>query len=40
MLDDYFSMEVDADGNLCTIPMLHNDYVPFLGQLVVMPSQH
>ena len=33
MLSDYFSLEIDADGNMCTIPMLLDGYVPNLNQL-------
>ena len=33
MLDDYFSIEIDDDGNLCTVPLLLPDYVPFFGKL-------
>ena len=33
MLSDYFSLEVDPDGNLCTLPMLLDGYVPNLNQL-------
>ncbi|XP_045596501.1 DNA mismatch repair protein Mlh1 [Procambarus clarkii] len=28
MLDDYFSLQVDDEGNLCTLPYLLDDYVP------------
>ncbi|KAK2158972.1 hypothetical protein LSH36_161g14039 [Paralvinella palmiformis] len=30
LLEDYFSMEIDKDGNLCTLPMLLDKYVPSL----------
>lgn len=33
MLSDYFSLEIDEDGNMCTIPMLLDGYVPNLNQL-------
>jgi hypothetical protein len=33
MLDDYFSMEIDKEGNLCSIPMLLEGYVPYLGNI-------
>ncbi|XP_064085225.1 DNA mismatch repair protein Mlh1-like [Macrobrachium nipponense] len=28
MLDDYFSLKIDDDGNLCTLPYVIDDYVP------------
>ncbi|XP_060070717.1 DNA mismatch repair protein Mlh1-like isoform X2 [Ylistrum balloti] len=28
MLEDYFSMEIDQNGNLCTVPMLLENFVP------------
>ncbi|CAE1278308.1 MLH1 [Acanthosepion pharaonis] len=28
MLEEYFALEIDTDGNLCTIPMLLENYVP------------
>ncbi|XP_061186053.1 DNA mismatch repair protein Mlh1-like isoform X2 [Saccostrea echinata] len=28
MLSDYFSMEIDQKGNLCTLPLLLDNYVP------------
>lgn len=28
MLSDYFSMEIDEDGNLCTLPLLLDHYIP------------
>ncbi|XP_052682179.1 DNA mismatch repair protein Mlh1-like [Crassostrea angulata] len=28
MLSDYFSMELDEDGNLCTLPLLLDHYIP------------
>nr|XP_053637824.1 DNA mismatch repair protein Mlh1-like isoform X2 [Cherax quadricarinatus] len=28
MLDDYFSLQIDEKGNLCTLPYLLDDYVP------------
>jgi hypothetical protein len=31
MIDDYFSMEIDQEGNIATIPMLLDGYVPYLG---------
>ena len=33
MLSDYFSLEIDSDGNMCTIPMLLDGYVPDLNRL-------
>ena len=33
MLSDYFSLEIDSDGNLCSIPKLMEGYVPYLGGL-------
>ena len=33
MLADYFSLEIDADGNLKSLPMLLDDYVPNLNGL-------
>ena len=33
MIDDYFSMEIDKDGNICSIPMLLEGYVPYLGNV-------
>ena len=33
MFSDYFSLEIDEDGNMCTIPMLLDGYVPNLNQL-------
>ena len=35
MLDDYFSLEIDDSGNLCTIPQLLEDYIPFFGGLPI-----
>ena len=35
MLDDYFSLEIDGDGNLHTIPKLLEGYVPFFGGLPI-----
>ena len=32
MLNDYFSLEIDNDGRLCTIPMLLPNFVPHLGK--------
>ncbi|XP_022308230.2 DNA mismatch repair protein Mlh1-like [Crassostrea virginica] len=28
MLSDYFSMEIDQEGNLCTLPLLLEHYTP------------
>lgn len=28
MLEEYFALEIDADGNLCTIPMILENYIP------------
>ncbi|XP_068203358.1 DNA mismatch repair protein Mlh1-like [Palaemon carinicauda] len=28
MLEDYFSLKIDDDGNLCTLPYVIDDYVP------------
>ncbi|KAL3831500.1 hypothetical protein ACJMK2_023241 [Sinanodonta woodiana] len=33
MLQDYFSMEIDQDGNLLTLPLMLDDYVPDLDGL-------
>ncbi|XP_071802994.1 DNA mismatch repair protein Mlh1-like isoform X1 [Asterias amurensis] len=33
LLDDYFSMQIDKDGNLCTIPLLLDNYIPDLERL-------
>lgn len=33
MLKDYFSMEIDEDGNLCSLPMLLENYIPPLQAL-------
>ena len=33
MLADYFSLEIDADGNLKSLPLLLDDYVPNLNGL-------
>ena len=33
LLDDYFSLEIDEGGHLCTLPLLLTDYVPFFGKL-------
>ncbi|KAI6657933.1 DNA mismatch repair protein Mlh1 isoform X1 [Oopsacas minuta] len=33
MLSDYFSLEIDSNGNICTIPMLLDGYVPNMNQL-------
>lgn len=33
MLDDYFSIEIDQDGKLSSLPILLEGYVPFLGGL-------
>lgn len=30
MLEDYFSMEIDKDGNLCALPFLLENYIPNL----------
>ena len=35
MLDDYFSLEIDNDGNLLSIPELLEGYVPFFGGLPI-----
>ena len=35
MLDDYFSLEIDKDGNLHTIPQLLEGYIPFFGGLPI-----
>ncbi|KAK4290384.1 hypothetical protein Pmani_036706 [Petrolisthes manimaculis] len=36
MLDDYFSMQFDDDGNLCTLPYLLDDYVPSMEGLPML----
>jgi DNA mismatch repair protein MLH1 len=33
MLRDYFSIEIDDDGNLVSIPLLLKGYVPCLGKI-------
>ncbi|XP_022080123.1 DNA mismatch repair protein Mlh1-like isoform X2 [Acanthaster planci] len=33
MLADYFSLQIDKEGNLCTIPLLLDDYIPALEKL-------
>ena len=34
MLDDYFSLEIDGEGNLATLPQVGDpDYVPHLASL-------
>ena len=33
MLDDYFSLEIDENGDLHTIPQLLDGYIPFFGGL-------
>jgi len=33
MLSDYYSLEIDSNGNLCSIPKLMEGYIPFLGGL-------
>jgi DNA mismatch repair protein MLH1 len=33
MLDDYFSLEIDDDGHLLSLPMLVDGYVPYFGAL-------
>jgi len=33
LLDDYFSLEIDEDGLLHTVPLLLQDFVPFFGKL-------
>ena len=35
MLDDYFSLEIDEEGNLHSIPDLLEGYVPFFGGLPI-----
>lgn len=35
MLDDYFSIEVDLDGNLCTLPLIIDKYMP---NIAILPS--
>lgn len=35
MLDDYFSLEIDQNGNLHTIPQLLEGYIPFFGGLPI-----
>ncbi len=36
MIEDYFSMEIDKDGNLVTIPLLYEGYVPYLGKFMII----
>ncbi|KAK7072700.1 DNA mismatch repair protein [Halocaridina rubra] len=33
MLDDYFSLKIDDEGNLCTLPYILDDYVPAMEAL-------
>jgi hypothetical protein len=33
MIEDYFSMEIDKDGNIVTIPLLYEGYVPYMGKI-------
>ena len=35
MLDDYFSLEIDENGDLHTIPQLLEGYIPFFGGLPI-----
>lgn len=35
MLDDYFSLKIDENGDVITIPALLEGYVPFLGNLPI-----
>ncbi|XP_040577146.1 DNA mismatch repair protein Mlh1 [Lepeophtheirus salmonis] len=35
MLDDYFSIEIDQDGRLHTLPIILEQYVPFFGKIPV-----
>ena len=35
MLDDYFSLEIDEEGNLLSIPQLLDGYIPYFGGLPV-----
>ena len=35
MLDDYFSLEIDEDGNLHSIPDLLEGYIPYFGGLPI-----
>jgi DNA mismatch repair protein MLH1 len=35
MLDDYFSLEIDAFGQLCTLPMVLDDHVPSFSALPI-----
>ena len=36
MLDDYFSLEITENGELATIPLLLEGFVPFFGGLPMM----
>ena len=36
LIEDYFSMEIDKDGNLVTIPLLYEGYVPYLGNFILL----
>ena len=40
MIDDYFSLEIDNEGNICTIPMLLEGYVPYLGNVLTDLNVH
>lgn len=35
MMDDYFSLKIDDDGNLCTLPYIIDDYVPAMEGLPI-----
>ena len=35
MLDDYFCLEIDEEGNLLSIPQLLDGYIPYFGGLPI-----
>ena len=38
MLDDYFSLEISADGRLVSLPMIFDDHVPSFAALPARKS--
>ena len=35
MLDDYFCLEIDEEGNLVSMPQLLDGYIPYFGRLPI-----
>jgi DNA mismatch repair protein MLH1 len=35
MLKEYFSIEIDSDGNLCALPQIIDNYIP---DMTLLPS--